>query len=92
MVCQAHAKLSDGPPAGPSGLHVVEARRERARLHLFTYLIGNALFWTLWGAISVSADHWYWWPVVPLAGWSLVLHAHLWSGHRAIAEGGVHGA
>jgi PPOX class probable F420-dependent enzyme len=53
------------------------ARRRRAKLHLLTYAVGNALFWALWGAISVSADHWYWWPVVPMSGWTLVLSVHL---------------
>lgn len=59
-------------------LRCVEATRRRARLHLFTYIVGNALFWSLWGALSVSTDHWYWWSTVPLAGWTLVLALHLW--------------
>jgi hypothetical protein len=46
-------------------------------LHLVTYVVGNALFWALWAAISVSADHWYWWAAVPLAGWTVVLAIHL---------------
>ena len=28
-------------------LRVVEARRRAAQLHLFTYVVGNALFWAL---------------------------------------------
>ena len=55
----------------------VDARRAAAHLHLFTFVVGNALFWALWGAIAVSAERWYWWPLVPLAGWTLVLAAHL---------------
>jgi hypothetical protein len=46
-------------------------------VHLFTYVVGNALFWTLWAAISVRADHWYWWKMVPSVGWAFVLAAHL---------------
>lgn len=53
------------------------ARRRAARLHLYTYLAGNALFWATWAAVSVTADRWYWWATVPLAGWTLVLGAHL---------------
>ena len=43
-------------------LRPIESRRRRAKLHLFTYVVGNALFWTLWGAVSISTDRWYWWP------------------------------
>jgi 2TM domain-containing protein len=70
-----------GSPPRPPQLRV-EARRRRARLHLLTYLVGNALFWVLWGAISLSTDHWYWWPVVPFVGWSVVLGLHLWHVYR----------
>ena len=52
-------------------------RPSRADLHLFSYLVGNALAWALWCAISISADDWYWWAVIPLAGWTLVLAIHL---------------
>jgi hypothetical protein len=82
MVLQTHPKLSRGPAPLPPELRVVQARRRRARVHLFTYLVGNALFWTLWASISVSADHWYWWPVVPFVGWVLVLAFHLWHVYR----------
>lgn len=76
-------KLSRGGPAlQPPDLRIVEVRRRRARLHLLTYLVGNALFWTLWGAISLSTDHWYWWPIVPFAGWAVVLALHLWHVYR----------
>ena len=47
-------------------------------VHLFTYVVGSALVWTLWGAVSVSAERWYWWPVAPFAGWMLVLILDLW--------------
>jgi hypothetical protein len=67
-------------------LWLVHTRRHRARLHLFTYVAGNAFFWALWGAISVSADHWYWWPVVPLAGWTLVLALHLRHAYRSVSR------
>jgi 2TM domain-containing protein len=58
---------------------VADERRRpgRASLHLFSYVVGNALAWALWGAVSISADHWYWWAVIPLAGWTLVLAIHL---------------
>ena len=66
------------PAHRPPTLRVIEARRRRtARLHLFTYLVGSALFWLLWAAISVSADTWYWWATVPIAAWTIVLALHL---------------
>lgn len=43
-----------------------------------TYVAGNALLWVLLGAISISADQWYWWPVIPFVCWSVVLALHLW--------------
>ena len=60
----------------------MEARRSAAKLHLFTYVVGNALFWILWAAISVTADPWYWWPVVPFVGWTIVLSIHLRRAYR----------
>ena len=57
-------------------------RRPAVELHLITYLVGNLLFWTIWAAISISTDHWYWCPIVPLAGWTVVLALHLWIAHR----------
>lgn len=82
MSVQTH--LQGAPATAPlrPQLRVVEQRRRTARLDLFTFVVGNALFWTLWAAISVSADPWYWWPVVPLAGWALVLAGHLWRALR----------
>ena len=65
-------------------LTVVEARRRAARLHLLTYMVGNALFWVLWAAISISADTWYWWAIVPVAGWTLVLGLHLLHAYRHV--------
>lgn len=71
------------PPVAPPPrrvgrqLHVVEVRQRRANLHLFTYIVGSALFWVLWAAISISADAWYWWALVPIACWTLVLAVHL---------------
>jgi hypothetical protein len=35
------------------------------------------LAWALWAAISVSAEAWYWWVIVPLTGWTIVLALHL---------------
>ena len=82
MVVRTHPTSTPAAVRQRPQLRVVEARRRAAHLHLFTYLVGNALFWTLWAAISVSADRWYWWPVVPFAGWALVLAAHLWHVYR----------
>lgn len=62
-------------------LRVIESRR-RANLHLLTYLVGNAIFWTLWAALSISADEWYWWLVAPFAGWTIVLALQLWRAYR----------
>jgi 2TM domain len=78
MVIQAQPKASRGPALARPELRLIETRRRRAKLHLFTYVVGNALFWTLWGAVSVSAEHSYWWPVVPFVGWTLVLALHVW--------------
>ena len=58
-------------------LYLVAARRSPTGLHLLTYTVGTALFWVLWAAISISADTWYWWAIVPVAGWTLVLALHL---------------
>jgi hypothetical protein len=60
---------------------VVEAWRSAAQPYLSTYIVGNAMFWTLWAAISVTADRWYWWPILPFVGWALVLAANLWHVH-----------
>jgi fatty acid desaturase len=68
-------------PARPP-LRIAEPRRRAARLHLLTYVVGNALFWALWAATSVAADTWYWWATVPLAGWTLVLALHLGHAYR----------
>ncbi|HEU5211415.1 MAG TPA: hypothetical protein VFU10_01460 [Gaiellaceae bacterium] len=58
-------------------LRPVEAKRP-VTLDLFTCVVGNALAWMLWAAITIATDDWYWWPVMPLAGWTLVLSLHLW--------------
>ena len=68
-------------PSRPD-LRPIGASRTTARLRLFTYIIGTALFWTLWAAISVTAERWYWWTVIPFVGWALVLAAHLWHASR----------
>ena len=62
-------------------LRVIESRQRVAKLHLLTYVVGNAIFWTLWAAVCVSADAWYWWLVVPFAGWTIVLALHLRHAH-----------
>jgi hypothetical protein len=81
MAAQSHSKPApDLLPRRPT-LRVIESTKP-AQLHLFTYVVGNAMFWTLWGAICVSADRWHWWPILPFAGWALVLSAYLWHAHR----------
>jgi hypothetical protein len=65
-------------------LHVIESRPPAPQLHWLTYLLGNAMFWALWAAVSVSADPWYWWLVVPFAGWAVVLALHLWHAYRVV--------
>ena len=77
MTAQAHRSLVPTPAPRRPALRVIETRRRTARLHLLTFVVGNALFWTLWGAMSVTAGEWYWWPVVPIAGWAIVLAFHL---------------
>jgi hypothetical protein len=59
-------------------LRVIERSGQAGELHLLTYLVGNAVFWSLWAAAFVSADAWYWWLVVPVVGWTIVLALHLW--------------
>ena len=58
-------------------LRLIQTRSRKAELHLLTFVVANALFWTLWAAISVSAERWYWWPIIPFAGWAVVLAGHL---------------
>lgn len=70
------------PRRQPSPRPAAERDRRAARLHLLTYLLGNAVFWSLWAAVSISADHWYWWPIIPFAGWTAVLALHLWRAHE----------
>jgi hypothetical protein len=83
MSVQTHPNPAPAALPQRPQLRLVEAKQRVAKLHLFTYIVGNALFWTLWAAISVTSDHWYWWPIVPFVGWALVLAAHLWHVHRA---------
>jgi hypothetical protein len=52
------------------------------RRHLRSYAVGNAGAWLLWGAIAISADRWYWWPLIPLAGWTATLVLYLWVTRR----------
>jgi hypothetical protein len=82
----AHALPKSGrtapPPRPRPELRVVEARRHAAKVHLWTYIVGNALFWTLWAAVSVSTDDWYWWIVVPFLAWTVVLALHLRHAYR----------
>ena len=82
MAVQTHRKPAPTALRQYPELRVIGRRRRAAQLHLFTYVVGNALFWTLWAAISVTADRWYWWPVIPFVGWTLVLGLHLWHVYR----------
>lgn len=81
MSVVAHGPVRPPTPVRPP-VSAAEARRRRADLHLFTYTVGTALVWVLWAAISVSADRWYWWALVPVAAWTLVLALHLTHAHR----------
>jgi hypothetical protein len=63
-------------------LRVIEASPRKAQLHLLTFVVANALFWALWAAISVTAERWYWWPIIPFVGWAVVLAGHLRRAHR----------
>lgn len=77
--------LPSSEPARPRtkpDLRLIESRQRIAKLHLLTYLVANAIFWTLWAAVSVSAGAWYWWLVVPFAGWTIVVALHLWHAYR----------
>lgn len=85
MAVQARPKPTRRPTLPGPELRPVEAKRRRAKLHLFTYIVGNALFWSFLGALSVSTDHWYWWPIVPLAGLTLVLALDLWHVYRKVS-------
>lgn len=81
MVVQTHPKQVSVVSPPRVELRVIESRRT-AKLDLLTYVVASALFWTLWAALSVSAERWYWWLVVPLAAWTLVLALHLWHAYR----------
>ena len=68
MAVLSHPKpASEVLPRQPE-FRVIESRQRAAKLHLLTYLVGNAIFWTLWAAVSVAADAWYWWPSCRLRG------------------------
>ena len=82
MVALSHPKPAPEVLARQPELRVIEGRQRAAKLHLLTYLVGNVIFWTLWVAVSVSADAWYWWLVVPFAGWTIVLALHLRHAYR----------
>jgi hypothetical protein len=84
MVIRAHPQASHGEAVPRPELRLIEPAGCEAQLHLFTFVVGNALFWTLSGAVSISADPWYWWLVAPLAGWTLVLALHLWHAYRTV--------
>jgi hypothetical protein len=73
----ASPPLRRPPISAPPPLPAETRRQRPADLHLFTYIVGNALFWVSWAAIAISTDHWYWWPIVPFAGWTAVLGIHL---------------
>lgn len=85
MSVQAHPGPAVVPPRRPE-LRAIEGGRRSADLDLFTYVVVGAVAWTLWAALTVSADAWYWWPLVPLVGWALVLSAHLRHVHREAAR------
>ena len=82
MAVLSHPKPAPEVLARQAELRVIEGRQRAAKLHLLTYLVGNAIFWTLWAAVSVSGDAWYWWLVVPFAGWTIVLALHLRHAYR----------
>lgn len=83
MVMQAHPRPAPSSTLERPALRPVEARRRPPTRHLFTYVVGSALAWSLWGAITISTDAWYWWLIVPLAGWTLVLGLGLWHVYRS---------
>jgi hypothetical protein len=56
MVVQAHPKQAPGPTVERPVLRPVEAKRRPAALHLFTYTVGNAFAWILWGAMTIATD------------------------------------
>ena len=82
MAVRSHPQPAPGLRPRQPDLRVIQSRQRGAKLHLLTYLVGSAIFWTLWAAVSVSADAWYWWLVVPFAGWTIVLALHLWHAYR----------
>ena len=65
------------PQRRPPSTRAVRPVPRAARLHLWTYVVGNAAFWALWGATAISTGAWYWWPVVPFVGWTAILAVHL---------------
>lgn len=89
----AHARKlnADALPSARPELRLVASRPRAAKLHLLTYILGSAIFWMLWAALSVSADDWYSWLVVPFAAWTTVLALHVWHAYR-IPRGSEPGA
>jgi len=66
------------PQKGRPPLRVLVGGRSRRAfdLHLVSYVVGNAVFWTLWAAVTVEAEPWFWWPLVPSAAWTIVVLLH----------------
>jgi uncharacterized protein DUF3995 len=50
--------------------------------HVRSFAVGNAGAWLVWGAISISAHRWYWWPVLPLAAWTATLALYVRTARR----------
>lgn len=82
MGVQTHPKQVSVVSPPRVEVRVIESRRRAAKLHLVTYLVGSAFFWTLWASLSVSAERWYWWLLVPFAAWTLVLALQVWHAYR----------
>jgi uncharacterized protein DUF1707/2TM domain-containing protein len=68
------------------------AARMSVRIHTFAYLAMVAIVLTVWLAVALSADAWYFWPVWPIMGAGIGLVAHSLSvraAHRLSVRGAL---
>jgi uncharacterized membrane protein YccC len=47
--------------------------------HLFSYLVVNGLFVTIWLIVGLTGGSWFPWPLFPMIGWGIGLAFHAWA-------------
>ncbi len=51
-------------------------RKRDFRNDVFAYFVVNGLLVVIWLFIALTSDHWFFWPIFPLAGWGIGLIFH----------------